>query len=232
MANIWVLPLNLHPPVMYSELSTSYFSVTMFFSLLQVGDINLWNLHNFNEKLFSAKTKQFHRTHLTTFDRLWSNLPYLRPIATITKDSLNHYGIDEYGGSVHDVIGTRCDQYSQKLITGTLGTNSCHQNLTAAIKPWNLQEHDVHDVFNIFMLTGFTRDTNEYFCRGSPATKGDYIEFFAEIDLLVGLSACPYGDVSIPVGEIVPDEKCFPLDVYIGQPSESLLNEWKKQKEL
>ena len=40
---------------------------------------------------------------------------------------------------------------------------------------------------------------------------GDYIDLYAEMDLLVGLSACPQGDVSIPCGQHVPEELCLPL---------------------
>ena len=42
--------------------------------------------------------------------------PYLRSLATITWDTLDWYDYDEDGGSVHDVIGTRCDPYTSKLI--------------------------------------------------------------------------------------------------------------------
>jgi uncharacterized protein YcgI (DUF1989 family) len=55
--------------------------------------------------VFTGKTRQLHATHLTVYDRLWSNLPYLRPMATVVADSLKKYGIDEDGASVHDVVG-------------------------------------------------------------------------------------------------------------------------------
>jgi uncharacterized protein YcgI (DUF1989 family) len=54
----------------------------------------------------------------------------------------------------------------------------------------------VHDVLNVFMCTGFTRDTGQYFMKASPVRPGDYLEFMAEIDLLGALSACPGGDCS------------------------------------
>jgi len=38
-----------------------------------------------------------------------------------------------------------------------------------------------------------TRDTGQYFMKASPVRPGDYIEFFAEIDLLGALSACAGG---------------------------------------
>lgn len=61
----------------------------------QVGDLNLWNAHDLSERFFSGKTRALHGTHVTTGDRLWSNLPHLRPIATVTHDTLGWYGIDE-----------------------------------------------------------------------------------------------------------------------------------------
>ncbi|XP_067632708.1 uncharacterized protein [Eurosta solidaginis] len=182
----------------------------------QVGDVNMWNLDNTKERFYSGKTRQLHSTHLKVYDRLWSNLPYLRPMATFVFDSLAAYGVDEDGGSLHDVIGTRCDDYTYKLITGKDRVGSCHSSLTKAVmEERGMKEEDVHDVWNIFMCTGFTSDTQQYFCKPSPSRKGDYIEFIADINLLVALSACPQGDVSITVGEEVPEDMCHPLKVEV-----------------
>lgn len=74
----------------------------------QVGDLNIWNLHNPRERFWAARTRQLHRSHVTTFDRLWSCLPYLRPLVTITADSLSDYGVDKHGGRVHDVSDDPC----------------------------------------------------------------------------------------------------------------------------
>lgn len=71
----------------------------------QVGDVNFWNLDDPTERFFSGKTRQLHSTHLKVYDRLWSCLPYLRPMATFVYDTLRDYGIDKDGGSLHDVIG-------------------------------------------------------------------------------------------------------------------------------
>ena len=84
----------------------------------QVGDLNLHNLHDLSERFFSGKTRALHGTHVTTGERLWSTIPHLRPMATITTDTLGWYGIDEHGGSVHDVIGTRCDPYTHHALSG------------------------------------------------------------------------------------------------------------------
>ena len=82
---------------------------------------------------------------LTTYDRLWSNLPFLRPLVTITDDSLADYGIDEHGGRLHDLLGTRCDPYVNKMLTGEDFHHHCHSNLTRAVLPHGLTEFDVHD---------------------------------------------------------------------------------------
>ena len=42
-----------------------------------------------------------HATHVSTGDRLWSTFPRLRPMATITHDTLDWYGFDDFGGGVH-----------------------------------------------------------------------------------------------------------------------------------
>ena len=78
----------------------------------QVGDLNLWHRDNLQEHFYSGKTRALHGTHLGIGDRMWSNFPHLRPMATITADTLSWYGYDADGAGVHDVIGTRCDPYT------------------------------------------------------------------------------------------------------------------------
>ena len=38
---------------------------------------------------------------------------------TITHDTLGWYGWDADGGGIHDVIGSRCDPYTQAVLVGT-----------------------------------------------------------------------------------------------------------------
>ena len=64
---------------------------------------------------------------------MFSSFPYLRSLATITWDTLDWYGYDKDGGSVHDVIGTRCDPYTYKLTSNNDYHYCCHSNLTRAL---------------------------------------------------------------------------------------------------
>lgn len=192
----------------------------------QVGDFNCWNLHNPRERFWAARTRQLHRAHVTTHDRLWSVLPWLRPMLTITNDTVA-YGEDEHGGRCHDLLGTRCDPYVNRLLTGEDFDFHCHSNLTRAVLPHGLTELDVHDVLNVFQVTGLVDD--RYFMRASPARTGDFFEFMAEIDLLCALSTCPGGDLSRPLwGPDAADtlSVCRPLGVQVFQPDAALLAGW------
>lgn len=196
----------------------------------QVGDLNIWNQHNPREHMWAARTRQLQGAHVSTFDRLWSNLPFLRPLVTITADSLADYGVDEHGGRVHDLLGTRCDPYVNKLLSGEDFDFHCHSNLTRAVMPYGLTEFDVHDVLNVFQCTGLNAD-DMYFMKTCPAKKGDYLEFFAEIDLLCAISTCPGGDLSLPMwGPDAEDplKVCRPLGIEIYKLDDSLLKGWSQ----
>lgn len=195
----------------------------------QVADLNLWNLHNPRERMWASRTRQLQRAHVSTFDRIWSTLPYLRPMVTITDDSLADYGVDGDGGRVHDLLGTRCDPYVNRMLTGEDFHFHCHSNLTRAVAPYGLTEFDVHDVLNVFQVTGLNAG-DQYFMKACPARKGDYLEFFAEIDLLCALSTCPGGDLSIPMwGPDARDplEVCRPLGVEVYRLDPALLEGWR-----
>ena len=196
----------------------------------QVGDLNLFNLDNYDEKFYSGKTRALHGTHLSSKDQMWSSFPYLRPLVTITYDTLDWYGFDQDGGSVHDVIGTRCDPYTKNLLSNDQYHFCCHSNLTRAlVKQKKLEQKEaeslVHDVLNVFMCTGFTNDTHQYFMKASPVRPGDYIEFFAELDLLGVLSACPGGDCSAEHSS--DTAKCYPLKVSVFNSNSNVLKDWE-----
>lgn len=195
----------------------------------QVGDLNLFHATNLDERFYSGKTRALHGTHLTTGARMWTSFPYLRPMATLIADSLAWYGTDPYGGRVHDVIGTRCDPYTHFVLSeGAHYHHCCHSNLTRALVAEGVApdraEAVVHDVLNVFMCTGFTTDTGQYFMKASPVRQGDALEFFAEIDLLGALSACPGGDCGAQHSS--DTAACYPLLVEVFAPDPQTLTGW------
>ena len=52
--------------------------------------------------------------------------------------------------------------------------------------------------------------------KASPVRPGDFLEFFAEIDLLAALSACPGGDCSSAHSS--DTARCHPLLVEVFRP--------------
>lgn len=157
---------------------------------------------------------------------MMSGFPAMRPIATITHDTLDPYGFDAFGGSFHDVIGTRCDPYTNHFLTRDNYDHCCHSNLIRALSAHlgaslTTIEHHVHDVLNVFMCSGFTPDTRQYFIKKSPVRRGDYIEFFAEIDLLGALSACPGGDCAS--GHSSDEAMCALLTIEVYRPADGTM---------
>ena len=173
----------------------------------QVGDLNLWNASDARERFWAARTRQLQGSHMTEGDRLWSNLPFMRPLAALIRDEcvLGDAGrassrdargaLTRWNGRCHDLLGTRCDPYISHVISGADYDFHCHSNLVRAVLPHGLTEFDVHDVLNVFQVTGLDAQ-GRYFMEPSPATEDSAVTFFAEQDLLCALSTCPGGDLS------------------------------------
>ena len=130
---------------------------------------------------------------------------------------------------MHDVIGTRCDPYTHALLSGGQYHHCGHSNLIRSLAretglTLEQAESHVHDVLNVFMCTGFTRDTGQYFMKASPVRPDNCLEFFAERDLLGALSACPGGDWSTKHSSDVAD--CYPLFIEVFAPQKDALAGW------
>lgn len=103
--------------------------------------------------------------------------------------------------------------------------------------PYKLTEFDVHDVLNVFQVTGLNRE-GKYFMEPSPAKPGDYFEFFAETDVICALSTCPGGDLSVHGwGEesmVATLATCRPLGVEVWEIDdgikEKVLEGWKESE--
>ncbi|CAH0045570.1 unnamed protein product [Clonostachys solani] len=100
-------------------------------------------------------------------------------------------------GSIVKINTPSGPQVERKSISGGAQYDfHCHSNLVRAVTPWGLNETDVHHVINIFQSTGLD-DGGRYFMNPCPAEKGDSLEFLASQDLLMALSTCPGGDLSL-----------------------------------
>lgn len=201
----------------------------------QVGDMNAWNLHNPREHMWASRSRQLNGAHVTTYSRLWSNLPYLRPLLTFIDDTVP---LSATGIRAHDLLGTRCDPYLYKLVEGDDVDFTCHTLLSRAIAPFHLTELDVHDVLNLFQPTGLDPHDEIPIVDAVAARAGDHVDFFAEIDLLVAVAACHSGDFTTEGSQVAggqqarqtmntdPFPTCKSLKVEVYAPEPSLLLGW------
>ncbi len=155
----------------------------------QVADLDLFNRDNTKEHFSSSKTRSIHGCHLTTGHQLWSHPIYQRPMMTIIADTVEHRTRPD-GAASHDLLYGMCDERRHFHLTGTAGLPNCRDNLTAAVAGFGLSPEDVHDPFNVFMLTGIN-DEDQLFFVAPEAKRGDYMELYAEMDTICAISACP-----------------------------------------
>ena len=174
---------------------------------LQVVDMAVFNLDNLREKLSTSYSRsragyaaaraaraqrdasgateeleQFHpRDSLTVGNHLMSTIN--REMMVITADTPEVKGM-------HDVHGRMCNRVLFELL-GQGSMDGCHEIVSAAVAPHGLLPEDIPDTMDLFM--NYHHDcANRWWILEEGCTKpGDYIEFEALIDCLVGLSNCP-----------------------------------------
>lgn len=155
----------------------------------QVADFDVFNRDNPKEAFSASQSRAVHGTHLTTGDRLWSHPIYQRPMMTIIADTVGSARTPE-GARSHDLLFGPCDEKLYRRATGKAGMPNCRDNIATAIAAFGLAPEDVHDPLNIFMLTGID-EQGRLFYRDPRAKRGDYMEFYAEMNCLCAISACP-----------------------------------------
>ena len=85
------------------------------------------------------------------------------------------------------------------MLSGVKDHNSCHGNAINAVEPFGLTEsHILHDNFMVFQPSFIRPDGSGDSVR-SQSQPGDYVEFYADMDLIEAVSACPVGDYAVPM---------------------------------
>ena len=163
----------------------------------QVVDMALFNKANPREKLSTSYSRTRYvpkpgaeyvpRDALGEGDTLLSTI--CRPMMTILKETPEPKG-------VHDTHNRMCNRQLYESY-GLGPRDGCHENISNAVAPYGLLPEDIPDTMDLFM--NYHHDcTRGRWVIGEPVSKpGDYIEFRAEMDLIVGLSNCPL-DALVP----------------------------------
>ena len=144
---------------------------------------------------------------LTRFARAWSNLPALRPMATVIDDNIDASKVPE--GTWPIWTGGHCSGEVIQSADGILDHHSCHANFMEAARSRGLDETvAAFNNVNLFQPMGIIGKrhagggmTQTIAGQPSVSVKGEFVEFYAEIDLLVLAVHCPYGDQSSGVAD-------------------------------
>ncbi len=179
----------------------------------QIGDVWFYNEDDPKEHFWSNRTFVLEGAYLKRFNRIWSNMPRYRPMATVLEETVSSRG-NPKGFRHNTVLGAHCTTEMWEQFSGVKNHNSCYMNALQAIEPFDLKEENIHDNINIHMKCKIEPRTGAIYLNKTGCRKGDYIEFFAEINLLVAVSVCPAGDGKVPMTE--PDKiRVRPLGIEI-----------------
>ena len=67
-------------------------------------------------------------------------------------------------------------------------------NFLQAVEPFGLTEMDIGDNFMVHQKVHFDLKSGKKHNMRGDGQLGDYVTFYAEMDLLVAVSVCPFGD--------------------------------------
>lgn len=137
--------------------------------------------------------------HLGAMSRVWGTPPRSRPLATVIVDRIRHRDEGE-GLRDHKAYGAHCNPHDWILFAGFL-PNTCYDNLRAGCAMVGVPQRAIHDNLNLYMKSALDPVSGRHLNVTSDAVQGDYVEFYAETDLLIAFSLCPYGD-----GSVVPQD--------------------------
>lgn len=149
----------------------------------QVSDLVAFNSRNVSEYISSGRSIDYaSRMFLSTGDILYSDRsqPMLRIIA------------DDVGR--HDFTLTPCSKDTFRILYGeTSPHHGCQGNLERALALYGVDKDRIPIAFNIFMNVRIDSETGEIRVAPPLSKAGDSIAFRAEMDLVIGLTACSAG---------------------------------------
>jgi uncharacterized protein YcgI (DUF1989 family) len=183
----------------------------------QISDMCIWNAHDPTERLWNDQTLNHEGIHLTTMNRLWGNMPHFRPLMTIIADTVESRPTRPLSRH-HCILAAHCNPHNWYWTFGGADHEfiryNCWTNLAKAIEPFDLGPDALHDNLNLFQKIGYDPATGRGFMEPSDAKAGDYVEFFAEIDVLVALTICPSGSGRLPDDHPTQDRTPLGLAVF------------------
>ena len=177
----------------------------------QVASLMFFNAHDYKEQFmaeFSGGLNYFQPPDLGKvgshyrLGELYSKVPYENIMLRVTDNKIGDH-----------FLGTHCTKTTMD-IQGAAGHRSCSDNFSEALKEFGIE---LEDVYSPSVLNAFANITIDQLGDGNilvkppRSEKGDYIEFQADMDVVVVVSACP-DDIS-PMN----DHSCKAIQIQISE---------------
>lgn len=145
----------------------------------QVADFLAYAAADRREWLSAGRSLDYNNTiYLTTGHILYSNRS--NSMLTILEDQVGR----------HDFLLTPCSPDTFRLLYDHHGPHpSCFENLARSLQPFGIEGDDIPTTFNIFMNVEVL-PSGELRIGTPRSAPGDWIELRAEMDLIVGITAC------------------------------------------
>jgi hypothetical protein len=145
----------------------------------QVSDLIAFAADDPSEWLSSGRSIDYANTiYLTAGHILYSNNS--RPMFTIVEDRVGR----------HDFLLTPCSPETFKIIYNHQGRHpSCFENLARNLAQFGIAPNTIPTTFNIFMNVNVL-PSGELRIDPPLSKAGDFIDLRAEMDLIVGVTAC------------------------------------------
>lgn len=158
----------------------------------QVAGLACFNLERLDEKLSSPNTLGLNRQIYPGLGyKLYSDEAGL--MLTITADTCG----------THAMIAGACSSYMNELRYDDKHAPNCRDNFAMAVEPWGLAWKDVPYPLNIFMNVPVGAD-GRYEIEYPTSKAGDFVDFTADMDLLVAVSNCPQVKNKVNAGKLTP----------------------------
>lgn len=145
----------------------------------QVSDLIAFSRSEPGEWLSSGRSFDYNNTiYMTAGHVLYSNRS--RPMLTIVEDTVGR----------HDFLYTPCSPETFSILYKTTGHHpSCFENLVRGLAPYGIAPDRIPTTLNIFMNVDVAPD-GTLTIHPPRSRAGDCITLRAEMDLVVGLTAC------------------------------------------
>ena len=149
----------------------------------QVADLVAFNRHDTGEAISSGRSIDYaSKIYLSTGDVIYSNRSQV--LLRIVEDTVGR----------HDFLLSPCSAEMFRIIYGdTQPHRGCLGNLAAALAPYGIAADAIPTAFNVFMNVPVDAATGVIRVGPPLSRAGDYIVFEAQMDLLIGLTACSAG---------------------------------------